>query len=262
MTLGFSDVHFSYPAPSVPALAGASVCFTAGEAVALVGRNGSGKSTLMLLANGILRPGKGAVTLDGQAVRYDRRGLLDLRSQVGVVFQNPEEQLFSASVYQDLSLGPLNLGLSPVEARERVLHAAGRCDLLNLLDRPTHALSGGEKARAALAGVLAMGPRFLFADELTNSLDPWMRANVLEIFADLLADGCTVVLATHDHALAASWAQRAVWLDAGRVRADGPADVVLNALRQQLPPAFGHRRRTADARPPAAVSAGLNEVPL
>jgi len=242
MTLAFGDVHYAYPALSAPALSGASVRFAAGESVALVGRNGSGKSTLMLLANGILRPGRGTVTLDGQAVRYDRRGLLDLRSQVGVVFQNPEEQLFSASVYQDVSLGPLNLGLSPVEARERVLHAAGRCDLLNLLDRPTQALSGGEKARAALAGVLAMRPRFLFADELTNSLDPWMRAQVLEIFNDLVADGCTVVLATHDLALAESWATRAVWLDRGQVRSDGPTRDVLT--RMAAPSPAGRRLTT------------------
>lgn len=230
MTLEFDEVSYRYQGSSVLALSGASVTLGGGEAVALVGANGSGKSTLMLLANGILRPGAGAVLLDGERVDYSRSGLTRLRGQVGVVFQDPGDQLFSASVAQDLSLGPMNLGLARDEVQRRVADAAERCGLTGLLDRPTHALSGGERARAALAGVLAMRPRFLFADELTNSLDPWMRATVLDIFDGLVADGCTVVLATHDLALARRWADRAVLMVNGTVGTSGPTGEVLDAL--------------------------------
>ncbi len=231
MSLKFDAVEYGYAGGSTLAVAGASLDLGPGEAVALVGANGSGKSTLMLLANGILRPAAGTVLLDGRPVDYSRAGLLRLRSQVGVVFQDPRDQLFSASVAQDLSLGPVNLGLDWGEVRRRVADAAERCGLAGLLDRPTHALSGGEQARAALAGVLAMRPRFLFADELTNSLDPWMRANVLDIFDGLTAEGCTVVLATHDLALARRWSARTVWMDRGAIRRTGPTSPVLAELR-------------------------------
>lgn len=226
MKLTFTNVFFTYPGFENPALDGVNLELSTGERVALIGRNGGGKSTLMLAANGILRPQQGEINLDGQVVHYDRRSLLELRRNVGVVFQNPEDQLFSASVYQDISLGPLNLGLSQAEARQRVLETAEFCGLGGLLERPTHALSGGEKARAALAGVLAMAPRFLFADELTNSLDPWIRQQVLLILDRLAESGCAVILATHDWNLARSWAQRVVWIDAGRVFCQGTTEEI------------------------------------
>lgn len=250
MTLAFDAVEYRYEGTSKLAVAGASLVVGAGEAVALVGANGSGKSTLMLLGNGILRPSAGTVRLDGSPVDYDRAGLLRLRSQVGVVFQDPGDQLFSASVAQDLSLGPLNLGLDRAEVRRRVADAAERCGLAGLLDRPTHALSGGEQARAALAGVLAMRPRFLFADELTNSLDPWMRASVLDILDALVADGCTVMLSTHDLALARRWAERTVWMEDGTIRRSGPTAAVLAELR--LPgPRLARRVRSRRAADPS-----------
>ncbi|MCS7056347.1 MAG: energy-coupling factor ABC transporter ATP-binding protein [Thermoflexales bacterium] len=228
MTLTFRNVHVTYPGSDRLALRGVSAEIAAGQRVALVGRNGSGKSTLMLVANGILRPQQGELLLDGRSVRYDRRSLAELRRQVGVVFQNPDDQLFSASVYQDISLGPLNLGLSQAEARARVLQAAELCGLGELLERPTHALSGGEKVRVALAGVLAMSPRFLFADELINGLDPWMRRQVLHILERLSASGCAVILATHDWGLAREWADYAIWMDAGRVFRQGKPQTVLS----------------------------------
>jgi len=225
--LTFRDVYVAYPGTSTPALSGVSVEIVAGQRVALVGRNGSGKSTLMLTANGILQPQRGTVLLDGQPVRYDRRGIAELRRQVGVVFQNPDDQLFSASVYQDLSLGPLNMGLSQAEARERVLRVAAQCGLSDLLHRPTHSLSGGEKARVALAGVLALSPRFLFVDELINDLDPWMRKRIVRLLCELADAGCAVVLATHDWALVRAWAQHVIWLEAGRVLRQGQPSAVL-----------------------------------
>ena len=228
LKLAFVDIYFRFPGGETSALNGITLDIPAGKRVALVGRNGSGKSTLMLHANGILRPQQGVVQLNGQDIRYDRRSLRALRQNVGLVFQNPEEQLFSASVFQDISLGPLNLGLSAQAARERVLEVAERCQLTGLLDRPVHALSGGEKTRAALAGVLAMRPRILFADELTNSLDPWMCAQVLDILDGFVRDGCTVVLASHDSGLVRRWADHVVWLDQGRVYRQGTVAEVLS----------------------------------
>ena len=233
MELVFDDIHYSYSEKEEKALAGISLKFQTGERIALIGRNGCGKTTLILHANGIIKPQKGEVRVDGKPVGYTRKELMELRRQVGLVFQNPEEQLFSASVFQDLSLGPLNMGVTAEEARQRVQNVAELCDLTYLLNRPTHALSGGEKTRAALAGVLAMEPEILFADEVTNSLDPWMRSQVLDIFSSWVKQGHTVVLATHDWNLARTWAQRIIWIDQGLVfRQGAPSDVFSG---QELP---------------------------
>jgi cobalt/nickel transport system ATP-binding protein len=216
--------------------------------VALLGRNGAGKSTLLLHANGILRPSAGAVLVAGAPLDYSRRGLLAARRQVGLVFQSPDDQLFSASVAQDISFGPLNLGLSVAEARRCVAEAAARCEIAVLLDRPTHALSGGQKARVALAGVLAMEPRVILADEATPGLDPWMRRQVFAIFNRLVAQGTTVLLATHELAVARHWADLVAVMDAGRVVAAAPPAQVFAdpALRELLGPASPWDERSGE----------------
>jgi cobalt/nickel transport system ATP-binding protein len=236
--LHLHNLHYCYPGQSKPALQGATLSLPAGVKVALVGRNGSGKSTLLLHCNGILQPERGAVSLEGRPVRYDRASLRELRRRVGVVFQNPDDQLFSANVAQDISFGPLNLGLSETETQARVTAAAELCNLTDLLNRPTHALSGGEKARVALAGVLAMEPALLVADEVTASLDPWMRRQVFDIFKRLVAQGKTVLLATHDLELARRWADLVVVMVAGRVVAAAPPTQVFadEELLSQLGP--------------------------
>ncbi|MDW8325010.1 MAG: ABC transporter ATP-binding protein [Anaerolineales bacterium] len=233
--MALDRLHYRYPGAADDALRDVSFEFPAGQRIALLGRNGSGKSTLVLHCNGLLRPRRGTVRLDGQPVAYDRRSLLRLRRHVGVVFQNPDEQLFSASVAEDISLGPLNLGLSQAEVRDRVQIAAALCDIEPLLERPTHALSGGEKTRVALAGILAMDPDILIADEVTNSLDPWMRQQVLVIFERLVAQAKTVMLATHDLELARRWADRVLVMEAGRLVANGrPAQVFADPLVRSL----------------------------
>lgn len=226
MSLEFVNVRFVYPGMQMPALNGVSIRFAAGERIALIGRNGSGKSTLMLIANGILRPLEGTVYLNNVPVNYSRSGLLRLRQHVGVVFQNPDEQLFTASVLQDLSLGPLNLGLPEDEVRQRVMQVADLCRLTSLLNRPTHALSGGQKTLAALAGMLVMQPTFLFADEITNSLDPWIRQDILDILNQWVEQGHTVILCTHDWLLVKKWARQIIWLENGQVFLQGtPSEV-------------------------------------
>ncbi|MBI2908459.1 MAG: cobalt-precorrin-5B (C(1))-methyltransferase [Chloroflexi bacterium] len=234
--LELRNVSYSYPGQRLPALSNASLAVPERCKMAVVGRNGSGKSTLFLHCNGILRPQEGAVHLGGRLVAYDRASLRALRSQVGIVFQNPDDQLFSASVAQDISFGPLNLGLSEQEARRRVEQAAELCGISDLLERPTHALSWGQKTRAALAGVLAMDPAVLIADEVTSSLDPWMQRQLLAIFERLASQGKTLLIATHDMDLARRWANLVAVLDAGRVLAvDTPERVFSDsALRRTL----------------------------
>lgn len=219
-------VSYTYPGMSTPALKDTSLRLHAGERVALIGRNGCGKSTLFLHFNGILRPDRGEVQFGHEPVRYDRAGLLALRQRVGIVFQNPDEQLFAVSVAQDISFGPLNLGLSAGEARDRIGEAAELCGVADLLNRPTHALSGGQKRRVALAGVLAMRPTVLLADEALSDLDPPLRRQVLAVFDHLVAVGKTVVLATHDLDLARRWADRIVVMEGGQVVAEGTSGAV------------------------------------
>lgn len=226
--LELDNIFYGYPGQaSKMALQGANLCLPAGLKVALIGRNGCGKSTLLLHCNGILKPTRGQVRLAGQPITYDRRSLYELRRRVGLVLQNPDDQLFSASVAQDLSFGPLNLGLNEAETRRRIQAAAELCHITELLERPTHALSGGEKVRVALAGVLAMEPELLIADEVTSNLDPWMRRQIFEIFQELVAQGKTVLLATHEVELAHRWADLLVVMANGRVLAAAPPAQIL-----------------------------------
>lgn len=236
--LELEQLHYRFPGSSQPALRGASLRLEPGQRVALLGRNGAGKSTLLLHANGLLRPLAGQVRVAGVPLVYTRKGLLAVRRRVGLVFQNPDDQLFSASVAQDISFGPMNMGLDRAEVRRRVAEAARLCEVEDLLDRPTHALSGGQKLRVALAGVLAMTPQVILADEVTSGLDPWMRQQVFAIFNHLAAQGVAVLLATHDLAAARRWADQVAVMDAGQVIAVAPPDEVFrNAdLRRLIGP--------------------------
>lgn len=227
----FKDVFYKYPGANSQgfALQGLSVAIPAGEKIAVVGRNGSGKSTLFLLCNGLYRPVAGQVYYQGQPLTYQRQALRQLRQQVGLIFQNPDEQLFNASVTQDIAFGPLNLGLGEEEARRRVHRAAEACGITHLLHRPTHALSGGEKARVALAGVLAMGPEVLVADEPLNSLDPWAQLAIFDIFQRFYDQGKTILMATHSLSIVRYWATYVIVLETGRAVFCGtPKDLLTN----------------------------------
>ncbi|MDQ1034232.1 cobalt/nickel transport system ATP-binding protein [Streptomyces sp. V3I8] len=178
----------------------------AGRALALLGRNGSGKTTLMRLLSGGLRPRGGQLTVEGRPVRHDRKGLTLLRTTVQLVVQDPDDQLFAASVGQDVSFGPLNLGLPDAEVRARVDEALAALDITALADRPTHLLSYGQRKRTAIAGAVAMRPRVLILDEPTAGLDPDGQERLLTTLDGLRGSGTTVVMATHDVDLALRWA--------------------------------------------------------
>ncbi|MEU3099024.1 ATP-binding cassette domain-containing protein [Streptomyces sp. NPDC006967] len=197
-----------------------------GRALALLGRNGSGKTTLMRLLSGGLRPHGGELTVGGRVVRYDRKGLTELRTTVQLVVQDPDDQLFAASVGQDVSFGPLNLGLPDAEVRARVAESLAALDIAALVDRPTHLLSYGQRKRTAIAGAVAMRPRVLILDEPTAGLDPDGQERLLATLDALRGGGTTVVMATHDVDLALRWADDAALLTPSGAHT-GPADGTL-----------------------------------
>jgi cobalt/nickel transport system ATP-binding protein len=205
------------------ALAHVTLSVADGERVALVGPNGAGKTTLFLRLCGVLpgRPGEASVGGLDPADPSHRRKLPEI---VGVVFQNPDDQLFSATVGEDVAFGPLNLGATPTDATERASEALRQVGLAGYEGRIPHALSGGEKRRAALAGVLVMRPAVLLLDEPTMYLDPRGRRELIRLLSELPG---TMLVATHDLELVLDLCQRAVILDAGRVVADGPSRTLL-----------------------------------
>jgi cobalt/nickel transport system ATP-binding protein len=189
-----------------PVLDGASLTVPAGRRLALLGANGSGKTTLLRCLSGALRPSAGSVRLDGVPLQHSRQGLRAHRQEVQLVLQDPDDQLFSASVAQDVSFGPLNLGLDEASVRERVAEALRLLAVDPLAARPTHQLSYGERKRVAIAGAVAMRPCVLLLDEPTAGLDPSAVAEALAALARLQEHDATVVMSTHDVDLALRWA--------------------------------------------------------
>jgi cobalt/nickel transport system ATP-binding protein len=247
-------LEFGYE-PGRPVLTGADLELHAGRRVAVLGPNGGGKTTLFRLLAGALVPDAGEVLLDGVPVRRTRAGRTALRTQVQLVLQDPDDQLFAATVAQDVSFGPVNLGLDDATVQARVDAALAALDLTALADRPPHLLSFGQKKRVAIAGAVAMAPRLLV-------LDPAGVEALLATLAVLEAGGTTPVLSTHDVDLAHRWAADVAVVAGGRVRT-GPVDDVLGdpeLLRSaRLGPAWApavHRLLRAagsDARPRSAA---------
>lgn len=204
------------------ALCGVDLEVRHGQRIALVGANGAGKTSLLLHLNGTLKPTSGALYVDGERVGYDRQWLKRLRETVGVVLQNPEDQLFAGAVYQDVSFGPLNLDLDEDKVRERVEQALEALDIAGLRHRPTHMLSYGQKKRVAIAGAVAMRPRILVLDEPMAGLDPSGAWQLMGLLKRLNDGGTSLVIATHDMSFAYEWAQEVAILSGGIVVAQGP----------------------------------------
>ncbi|HXT42758.1 MAG TPA: CbiX/SirB N-terminal domain-containing protein [Pseudonocardiaceae bacterium] len=232
------DVDFAYP-DGRQALSGVSMRIDFGERVALLGPNGAGKTSLILQLNGVLTPSAGSVSIGG--VPVGRRTLTEVRRRVGVVFQDPDDQLFTPTVGRDVAFGPAHLGLSGDALQARVAEALSYVGLSDAVDRPPHRLSVGERRRAAVATVLAMHPEVLVLDEPTANLDPAARRE----FADLIKRlGMTTLLVTHDLPYALELCPRALVIDHGQIVADGPTRQVLadpgfmSAHRLELPAGF------------------------
>lgn len=234
---------------AVAAIRGIDLTIERGDFVAIVGGNGSGKSTLAKHFNALLLPSEGEVIVDGLNTR-DRSAVWEIRQRVGMVFQNPDNQLVATLVEEDVAFGPENLGLPPDEIVRRVQDTLAAVDMLEHRRREPHLLSGGQKQRVAIAGILAMRPQCLVLDEATTMLDPQGQREVLETIARLNAQGVTVIHITHAMEEAVH-CRRVIALAEGRVALDGPPDEVfrraedLKLLRLVLPPvpALAHRLR-------------------
>lgn len=229
-----------YPG-GVTALDHVDLAIPAGGRLAILGANGAGKSTLLLALAGAIRTDQGQVVLDGTPVTHDRKGLTRLRRSVGLVFQDPDDQLFAATVAEDVSFGPLNLGLTAAEARERTAEALAMMGVVHLADRATHMLSFGQRKRVAIAGLLAMRPGILLLDEPTAGLDPAGVDELMQRLDAVAGTGTAVVVATHDMDLANGWADRVAVFGRGRIVLDGAPDtvfedeVLLSGLGLRLP---------------------------
>lgn len=214
------DLHFAYP-DGTEVLRGVGFTIRQGDSVAIIGPNGAGKTTLLLHLNGILR-GTGNLHIFGLAV--EDKNLREIRRQVGVVFQDPEDQLFLTSVAQDVAFGPANMGLEKDEIALRVKEALAAVGMQGYADRPAHHLSFGQKKRVATATVLAMRPEILVLDEPSSNLDPKSRRQLIHILQDLPV---TKIIVTHDLPVAYELCERALILAEGRIVADGPTEDIL-----------------------------------
>ncbi|MBI3821500.1 MAG: energy-coupling factor ABC transporter ATP-binding protein [Planctomycetes bacterium] len=222
VAIEFQDLSFTYP-DGKQALHDLSLQAAAGDTIGLVGPNGAGKTTLFLCLAGILAPQKGTIRVAG----LDPRNAADrkrLPAHVGIIFQNSDDQLFSSTIADDVAFGPLNLGLPAEEVRRRVAEALGRVGLTGFDERVPFHLSGGEKRRAAIAGVLAMRPEILLLDEPSMFLDPRGRRELIRLLNELTV---TKVIASHDLEMILDSCRRVAVLDQGKLVATGAADEVL-----------------------------------
>ena len=223
------DLYFSYDDENSHSLNGLSLEIKRGQKVAFMGSNGSGKSTFFLCCNGIHRPSSGTLYFNGEPVTYDKKGLLKLRSKVGIVFQDPDNHLFSASVYQEISFGILNLGVSEEEAKKEVEEVIDYLEITPFRHKPTHSLSGGQKKQVSIADILVMHPDIIILDEPAAALDPKHTTMVNQIVNRLTESGITVLMATHDVNYAYEWADEIMLFHEGKVLMHGtPADVFSN----------------------------------
>lgn len=214
------NVYFSYDDHSL-SLNGLSLEIHRGRKIAFMGANGSGKSTFFLCCNGINRPSSGTIYFHGKPLDYSRKGLLDLRQKIGIIFQDPDNQLFCASVYQEISFGLLNLGFSMEKAKEIVDEIVCEMEITPYKNKPTHSLSGGQKKQVSIADILVMKPEIIIMDEPASALDPKHTRLVNQEVDKMAQQGITVMMATHDINYAFDWADEIILLKEGKVLAQG-----------------------------------------
>ena len=233
MLLEFKQVDYTYAGSSQPALQNLTLRIPAGKRSALIGQNGCGKTTLFLLANGLYQPQRGSVHWQGMPLRYDRKSLMDLRQKVGLVFQDPEQQLVAATVEEDISYGLCNLGLADSEVNQKVAEAIAAFNLSDLAARPVHHLSLGQKKRVSIADVMVLQPELLLLDEPTAYLDQRQTRDLMAKLRQIHAMGTTIVMATHNLDLAYCWADWIFILDRGQLVMEGTPQSVF-AQRETL----------------------------
>ena len=218
--LEVKNIKYSYN-KDYQALKGVSLKVEEGEMVALLGKNGAGKSTLFLHLNGIYEPDEGQVFIDGEELKYDKKSLLKFRQKVGIVFQNPDDQIFAPTVEEDVAFGPLNLDLPMEEVQKRVTEALARVGMSGFEKKAPHHLSGGQKKRVAIAGILAMKPKIMVLDEPTAGLDPQGVEDLSKLLKELNAEGITIIISTHEVDLVPNYASKVFVLVDGLLIAEG-----------------------------------------
>ncbi|GAB1542916.1 ABC transporter ATP-binding protein [Scytonema sp. NUACC21] len=239
--LEFEQVYYTYPGAQQSALNGLTLRIPANKRCALIGQNGCGKTTLFLLANGLYKPEKGNIFWKGKHLKYDRNFLMKLRQKVGLVFQNPEQQIVASTVEEDISYGLCNLELPEAEIQQRVEQALVQFGLTELAERPVHHLSLGQKKRVSIADVMVLQPELLLLDEPTAYLDRLHTRNLMATLKKIHASGTTTLMATHDLDLVYRWADWIFVMDKGQLVLEGkPQDVfakqdILEELQLGIP---------------------------
>jgi cobalt/nickel transport system ATP-binding protein len=217
----FNNVFFHYP-DGTEALRGISLRVTHGESVGIVGANGAGKSTFLMQMNGYLLPTAGTITVG--ALKLTNKTRMEIRKKVGMIFQNPDDQLFMPTVYDDVAFGPLNLGMNADTVKDRVMKALQAVGCADVKDKPPHHLSGGQKRAVSIATVTAMEPDILVMDEPSSNLDPKSRRSLIAL---LKGFEHTKIIAAHDLDFILDVCSRCLVIKDGRIAADGPSGVIL-----------------------------------
>ncbi|MEN4006786.1 MAG: ATP-binding cassette domain-containing protein [Methanobacteriaceae archaeon] len=225
-----NDINYHYP-DGTEALKRVNFKAVEGKIIALLGPNGAGKSTLFLHFNGILRPTSGSIIVNSEEIKYDKKNLMKVRQNVGIVFQNPDDQLFAPTVVEDVAFGPMNMGLSKDEVERRVDESLKRVGMEEFKNKAPHHLSGGQKKRVAIAGILAMNPRIMVLDEPTSGLDLKGASQILRILYELNKEGMTIIISTHDVDLVPLYAHQVYIISKGEIIKKGSPQEVFGDVK-------------------------------
>ncbi len=227
--LKVNNISYSYE-DGTQALKNVNLNVKKGDIVSLLGENGAGKSTLFLHFNGILKPDNGEIFIEGEQLKYDKKSLIKFRQKIGIVFQNPDDQLFAPTVEEDVAFGPLNLGLSQEETQNRVTDALKKVGMSGYERKAPHHLSGGQKKRVAIAGILAMDPQIMVLDEPTSGLDPKGASNILKLLYRLNDEGMTIIISTHDVDLVPIHSKKVYIISSGEIIKSGTPNEVFEDI--------------------------------
>lgn len=225
IVLKTNDLNYVYH-DGVHAIKDVNIEIKKGKKIAIMGPNGAGKSTLFLHFNGLNEPTSGNIEIDGKKMEYDKDSLSEIRQKVGVVFQNPTDQLFAPNVKEDVAFGPMNLGLSLEEVEKRTKEALEMVGMTSSENKPPHHLSGGQQKRVAIAGIIAMKPEIMILDEPTAGLDPQGVEQILNILNKLNEEGMTIVISSHDVEMINEFADQIFVLKDGEIIGDGTPDEI------------------------------------
>ena len=225
--LSTKNLSYTYP-DGTHALKNINMEIYKGQKVAIMGPNGAGKSTLFSHFNGLTEPTSGHVEVDGKAIKYDRDTLLEVRQKVGIVFQDPNDQLFAPTVKEDVAFGPMNLGLDYEEVERRVDEALTMVGMEQYMDKTPHHLSGGQQKRVAIAGIIAMRPEIMILDEPTAGLDPEGVEKVLDILNNLNKEGMSIVISSHDIEMVNEFAEKIFVINEGEILESGDKNEIFS----------------------------------